>query len=91
MVTTFVDAGVPAAAVNVTAVAPLATGTDEGTVSTLALSVTVTVAPALGAGPESVTVQMELAPPASTVGAQLSEDIVAPVRRFMLAVAELLS
>ncbi|HUI58054.1 MAG TPA: hypothetical protein VLY04_23935 [Bryobacteraceae bacterium] len=83
--------GVPAAAVNVVVVAPPGTATEEGTVNTLALSVTVTVEPALGAGPDSVAVQMELEPATTVAGAQLSEDRVAPIRRVMLAVAELVS
>jgi len=64
--------GLPAVAVNVADVAPANTVTDAGTVNALLLEESVTVAFPLGAGAESVTVQVDFAPAASVVGEQLS-------------------
>lgn len=64
--------GLPAVAVNVADVAPADTVTDPGTVSALLLEESVTVAFPLGAGAESVTVQVDLVPAASVVGEHCS-------------------
>ena len=50
-------------AVNVTEVAPAAMGTLPGTVTAALLLVSVTETPPVGAGPESVIVPVEEAPP----------------------------
>ena len=57
---------------NVADVAPAGTVTEPGTVSALLLEESVTTAFPVGAGAERVTVQVDLAPPASAVGEHCS-------------------
>lgn len=67
---------VPAVAVKVAEVADAATFAEAGTVSIELLSETATDAPPEGAGPESFTVQVLLAPDAKVVGVQVSDETV---------------
>ena len=69
----------PAVIVNVALVALAATTTVEGTCAAAVLElVRLTVAPPVGAGPLSVTVPCELAPPTTTVGFSVTEDTNTP-------------
>ena len=69
---------VPAVAVNVLAVAPAATVTEPGTVSTALLLDSETAAPPIGAAPDNVTVHVEVPPLPRLVGAHASELTVIP-------------
>ncbi len=58
----------PAWALNVAVVAPAGTAIEAGTVSAWLFAESVTVAPPLEVGDETVTMQVELAPEATLVG-----------------------
>lgn len=75
-------------AVNVAEVAPAATVTEAGSVAALELSLRVTLAPPVGAGPLSVTVPVELVPPTTVAGLKLNAESVGGVT-VRLAVLEL--
>src|SRR6267378_6365049 len=60
--------------VNVALVAPAGTVTLPDTVAAELLLDSVTCAPPVGAGPSSVTVPVELLPPATVVGLRASEE-----------------
>ena len=66
-------------------VAPAATVTLAGTVDAGLLSVSATTAPPAGAGPLSVTVPAELAPPTKLVGTSASADNVIGTGRTSMA------
>ena len=57
-------------------VAPAATVTDAGVVRYVLLSDSVTLAPPVGAAPDSVTVQIDVPPDVTLVGEHTSEEIV---------------
>ena len=77
-------------ALNVAVVAPAATVTEAGTVSTVLLLVRVTAAPPVGATCVSVTVQVLDAFCPRLVGLHASEDTVTGATRLIVALAELL-
>jgi len=80
---------VPAVAVNVAVVTPLATLTDDGTVNRLDEELSVTVVAAVTAC-ESVTVQVDVAFDATVVGLQASDDTTTGAVRLNVVLALLL-
>lgn len=80
-------------AVKVAEVAPAATVTEAGSAAALELSLRVTAAPPVGAGPFSVTVPVELLPPTTVVGLKLNAEITGgtTVRVAVLLPCELLA
>ncbi len=73
-VTVVVDVTAAAVAVKLAAVLPAATVTELGVVTDELLSEIVTVAPPVGAAPDSVTVQVDVPAPVMAAGVQLNED-----------------
>jgi hypothetical protein len=66
----------PAVTVKVPVVAPAATVAEAGVVNAVLLSERVTVVPPLGAAPDNVAVQVELAPEATLAGLHCTEEMV---------------